>query len=152
MIEQAEEAQLPLEGAGAQLARARVSAGKSLASRMAIRLPSASSSTKSAARRPTNFFTPTWVMPATSAISRRLERLPHGIDADRERMTRVKEVQLAYDELRQALSPARAESDDVRDIARMIEEFRVSLWAQQLGTAYPVSEQRIYRAIEAVLG
>ena len=31
MIEQAEEAQLPLEGAGAQLARARVSAGKSLA-------------------------------------------------------------------------------------------------------------------------
>ena len=45
---------------------------------------------------------------------------------------------------------ARAAADDVRDIARMIEELRVSLWAQQLGTARPVSEQRIYRAIDAI--
>ena len=37
---------------------------------------------------------------------------------------------------------------DVRDIARQIEELRVSLWAQQLGTPRPVSEQRIYRAID----
>ena len=44
----------------------------------------------------------------------------------------------------------RAAADDVRDIAWMIEELRVSLWAQQLGTARPVSEQRIYRAIDAV--
>ena len=28
-----------------------------------------------------------------------------------------------------------------------IEELRVSLWAQQLGTPRPVSEQRIYKAI-----
>ncbi|KWX63293.1 DUF3418 domain-containing protein, partial [Mycobacterium sp. NAZ190054] len=51
---------------------------------------------------------------------------------------------------RRALSPARAAAPDVEDIARMIEELRVSLWAQQLGTARPVSEQRIYRAIDAV--
>jgi ATP-dependent helicase HrpA len=31
-----------------------------------------------------------------------------------------------------------------------IEEFRVSLWAQQLGTPRPVSEQRIFRAIDSV--
>ena len=86
-----------------------------------------------------------------SAISRRLERLPHGLAADRERMQRVAEVQAAYDELRQALSPARAQAQDVRAIARMIQEFRVSLWAQQLGTPRPVSEQRIYRAIDDVL-
>ena len=85
-----------------------------------------------------------------TAAGRRLERLPQGIDADRERMTRVHAVQDAYDELRQALSPIRAAADDVRDIARMIEELRVSLWAQQLGTARPVSEQRIYRAIDAI--
>lgn len=30
----------------------------------------------------------------------------------------------------------------------MIEELRVSLFAQQLGTAYPVSEKRIYRALD----
>ena len=85
-----------------------------------------------------------------TAIGRRLERLPHGVGADRERMERVHAVQDAYDELVAALSPARAAADDVRDIARLIEELRVSLWAQQLGTARPVSEQRIYRAIDAI--
>jgi ATP-dependent helicase HrpA len=85
-----------------------------------------------------------------TAISRRLDRLPHAVKADRDLMLRVHAVQDAYDDLVTALSPARAAADDVRDIARMIEEFRVSLWAQQLGTARSVSEQRIYRAVDAV--
>ncbi|MCV6968446.1 ATP-dependent RNA helicase HrpA [Mycobacterium bohemicum] len=84
------------------------------------------------------------------ALRRRLDRLPQAIEADRERMRRVRAVQDAYDELVRGLSSARATSADVRDIARQIEELRVSLWAQQLGTPRPVSEQRIYRAIEAV--
>lgn len=84
------------------------------------------------------------------AIVRRLERLPQAPAADRERMQRVHAVQDAYDELRQALSPVRAAAEDVRDIGVMIEELRVSLWAQQLGTAMPVSEKRIYRAIDAI--
>jgi ATP-dependent helicase HrpA len=85
-----------------------------------------------------------------TAISRRLDRLPHAVSADRDLMLRVHAVQDAYDDLVKALSPGRATADDVRDIARMIEELRVSLWAQQLGTARSVSEQRIYRAIDAV--
>jgi ATP-dependent helicase HrpA len=85
-----------------------------------------------------------------TAIGRRLDRLPHGVGADRERMQRVHAVQDAYDKLLQALSPTRAAADDVRDIGWMIQELRVSLWAQQLGTARPVSEQRIYRAIDAI--
>jgi ATP-dependent helicase HrpA len=85
-----------------------------------------------------------------TAIRRRLDRLPHAIEADRERMQRVYAVQDAYDELVHALSPARGTAADVRDIAWQIEELRVSLWAQQLGTPRPVSEQRIYRAIDAV--
>lgn len=84
------------------------------------------------------------------AIGRRLDRLPQGVAADRERMERVRAVQDAYDALLRALSPGRAAAVDVRDIARQIEELRVSLWAQQLGTPRPVSEQRIYRAIDAV--
>jgi ATP-dependent helicase HrpA len=84
-----------------------------------------------------------------TAIRRRLDLLPHAIQADRERMQRVHAVQDAYDELLQAL-PTRATDADVRDIARQIEELRVSLWAQQLGTPRPVSEQRIFRAIDAV--
>ena len=85
-----------------------------------------------------------------TAIARRLERLPHGLAADRDRMSRVHAVEDAYDELVQALSPVRAAADDIRDIAWQIEELRVSLWAQQLGTPRPVSEQRIYKAIDAV--
>jgi ATP-dependent helicase HrpA len=85
-----------------------------------------------------------------TAIGRRLERLPSALAADRERMQRVQAVQDAYDDLVRALPAARGRASDVRDIAWQIEELRVSLWAQQLGTPRPVSEQRIYRALDAV--
>ncbi|MBV8789089.1 MAG: DUF3418 domain-containing protein, partial [Mycobacterium sp.] len=85
-----------------------------------------------------------------TAIHRRLERLPHTIQADRERMLRVHAVQDAYEELVRALPPARRAAADVREIGWQIEELRVSLWAQQLGTPRPVSEQRIHRAIDAL--
>ena len=65
-------------------------------------------------------------------------------------MIRVHAVQDAYDQLVRALPAARAGADDVRDIGRLIEELRVSLWAQQLGTPRPVSEQRIYRAMDRI--
>ncbi len=86
-----------------------------------------------------------------TAAERRLERLPRDLAGDRDRMRRVHAVEDAYDELVAALSPVRAAASDVRDIAWQIEEFRVSLWAQQLGTPRPVSEQRILRAIASVL-
>ena len=85
-----------------------------------------------------------------TAIGRRLDRLPHSVGADRERMDRVHAVQDALDDVIGALSPTRAAADDIRDIEQQIEELRVSLWAQQLGTPRPVSEQRIYRAIDAI--
>lgn len=85
-----------------------------------------------------------------TAIARRLERLPHAVEADAERMVRVAAVRDAYDDLVAALGPARAAAADVREIGWQIEEFRVSLWAQQLGTPRPVSEQRILRAIDAI--
>ena len=84
------------------------------------------------------------------AIGRRLDRLSHAVVADRDRMQRIHAVQDAYDELVSALSPMRAAATDVRDIGWQIEELRVSLWAQQLGTSRPISEQRIHRAIDAV--
>lgn len=84
------------------------------------------------------------------AIRRRLEGLSRAVQADRERMRRVHAVQDAYAELVRELPQAAKAAADVRDVARQIEEFRVSLWAQQLGTPRPVSEQRIYRAIDAL--
>jgi ATP-dependent helicase HrpA len=85
-----------------------------------------------------------------NAIGRRLDKLPGAVEADRTRMLQVRQVQQAYNDLLAALPPTRAAAADVRDIRWMIEELRVSLFAQQLGTAQPVSEQRIYRALDAV--
>ncbi|TAM87163.1 MAG: DUF3418 domain-containing protein, partial [Jatrophihabitans sp.] len=84
------------------------------------------------------------------AISVRLEHLGRDVERDRARMLRVQAVQQAYDAVVGAVPAPRAAQADVRDIAWLIQEFRVSLWAQRLGTARPVSEQRIYRAIDAI--
>jgi ATP-dependent helicase HrpA len=85
-----------------------------------------------------------------TAIGRRLERLPRDVETDRARMQRVAAVQQAYAELVRALPAGRAAGADVREIGWTIEELRVSLWAQQLGTRRPVSEQRIFRMIDDV--
>jgi ATP-dependent helicase HrpA len=85
-----------------------------------------------------------------TAIGRRLDRLPRDPDTDRARMQRVAAVEQAYRELVRALPAGRAATADVREIGWAIEELRVSLWAQQLGTRRPVSEQRIFRMIDAV--
>jgi ATP-dependent helicase HrpA len=41
-------------------------------------------------------------------------------------------------------------SADLLQIRWMIEELRVSLFAQNLGTPYPISTTRIYRALDAL--
>ena len=85
------------------------------------------------------------------AVVRRLEMLPRDVETDRARMSRVRHVERAYDQLRTALPASRAAAPDVAAIGWQLQELRVSLWAQQLGTPRPVSEQRIYRAIDAVM-
>ena len=85
-----------------------------------------------------------------TAIVRRLEVLPRDPAVDAARMSRVATVTAAFDELVAALSPARAAQPDVREIGWQIEELRVSLWAQTLGTPRPVSEKRIFRLIDAI--
>jgi ATP-dependent helicase HrpA len=66
-------------------------------------------------------------------------------------MELVAQVQRRYDELLDALPPAAAAEPAVVDIAWMIEELRVSLFAQSLRTKGAVSETRIVRAIEALV-
>ncbi|NLU78799.1 ATP-dependent RNA helicase HrpA [Micromonospora sp. HNM0581] len=83
-----------------------------------------------------------------TAIERRLDRLPGSPARDRSQQDRVASVQREYDEMLAALPLARRSSEAVRRIRWMIEELRVSVFAQALGTPYPVSEQRIYRAMD----
>jgi ATP-dependent helicase HrpA len=85
------------------------------------------------------------------AVERRLEKLPADPGRDAALAARVEQVLQEYEQLLQRVRPGAAD-EDVREIRWMIEELRVSLFAQQLGTRYPVSEQRILRAIDAAAG
>ena len=58
-------------------------------------------------------------------------------------MDRLTDLQEAYLHQVAALPEGRPPGERLRRARWMLEELRVSLWAQQLGTAYPVSEQRI---------
>ncbi|OON31060.1 ATP-dependent helicase, partial [Micromonospora sp. Rc5] len=87
-----------------------------------------------------------------TAIERRLDRLPGNPQRDRQQQDRVAAVQKEYADLLAALPPGRRGSAAVRQIRWMIEELRVNVFAQALGTPYPVSEQRIYRAMDDAEG
>jgi len=84
------------------------------------------------------------------AVERRLEKLPDDPHRDREWMHRVHDVEDDYRDLLDRLKPAERDAKAVRDIRWMIEELRVSFFAQQLGTPAPVSEKRIRKAIDAI--
>jgi ATP-dependent helicase HrpA len=62
----------------------------------------------------------------------------------------VDRMELAYADLLDSLPRVDRRSAPVREIGWMVEELRVSLFANSLGTAYPVSEKRIRAAIAAV--
>jgi ATP-dependent helicase HrpA len=63
-------------------------------------------------------------------------------------MAVVHRVQDAYQAALAALPPASRSSAAAREIGWMVEELRVSLFAQTIGTPVPVSERRIMTAIE----
>jgi ATP-dependent helicase HrpA len=78
------------------------------------------------------------------AVERRLDRLPSAAARDRDLMDQIHQVQQEYVRLRSQVPM----SGELIQIRWMIEELRVSLFAQQLGTPYPISATRIYRALD----
>ncbi|MFJ4891321.1 ATP-dependent RNA helicase HrpA [Streptomyces sp. NPDC088788] len=83
------------------------------------------------------------------AADRRLQQMPTGVQRDTSRMEKVHEMQDEYAWLLEQLPQGRPVPASVRDIRWMIEELRVSYFAHALGTAYPVSDKRIVKAIDA---
>ncbi|AYF78258.1 ATP-dependent RNA helicase HrpA [Nocardia yunnanensis] len=79
----------------------------------------------------------------------RLEALPAAAHRDRAGMAELDRVHAAYDRLLASLPESRRGGRDILEIWWMIEELRVSLFAQQLGTPYSVSAKRIEKAIDA---
>ncbi len=81
------------------------------------------------------------------AMLYRLQRLPSEPARDAERMRRIRQAQQAYERTLDAVRPGRTVPEELRNVRWLLEEFRVSLFAQQLGTATPVSEKRILRIL-----
>jgi len=81
-------------------------------------------------------------------LSRRLEKLP--IDPNKDRMHQMT-VEKSHDSWVKAKAkfPNGKVPGELEDIKWMIEELRVSLFAQQLGTSIPISAKRILLALEA---
>src|SRR5262249_41757037 len=82
------------------------------------------------------------------AIAHRLEKAPADLARDAGRMDIVQRVTDDYEQVRAQLGRAGALRADVAAIRWMIEELRVSLFAQPIGAAIPVSEQRILAALD----
>jgi ATP-dependent helicase HrpA len=80
------------------------------------------------------------------AMTARVDRLGE-LARDRELMDRVEVLQQAWQHRVDALPEGRPPGADLRRVRWLLEEFRVSLWAQQLGTAQPVSDARIRKAL-----
>ncbi len=81
------------------------------------------------------------------ALEVRLDKLETDPGRDRLNVAVVARVQAELDDLRRKV-PASAQLDELR---WMVEELRISLFAQPMRTRYPVSEKRIYKAMDGLL-
>ncbi|EHD21210.1 MULTISPECIES: ATP-dependent RNA helicase HrpA [Brenneria] len=84
------------------------------------------------------------------AIERRLEKLAQDAHRDRAQMLKVEQVQQAWRQWCNKLPAERRDDDDVQAVRWMIEELRVSYFAQQLGTPFAVSDKRVLQAMDQI--
>lgn len=84
------------------------------------------------------------------AIEKRIEKLMQNASKDRQAMNTVEEVKNLYENWLNSLTENQRLQQQVVNIRWMIEELRVNLFAQQLGTPYPISAKRIKQQIEQV--
>ncbi|GGV18029.1 ATP-dependent RNA helicase HrpA [Streptomyces griseoflavus] len=85
------------------------------------------------------------------AADRRLQQMPANAQRDTTRMAKVHEMRDEYAWLLEQMPQGRPVPREVLEIRWMIEELRVSYFAHALGTAYPVSDKRIVKAIDAAV-
>jgi ATP-dependent helicase HrpA len=80
------------------------------------------------------------------AMQRRLDKLRENPARDLDLTRQVQQVQREYEQVRADVPGG----DGIGEVRWMIEELRVNYFAQALGTPYPVSDKRIYRALDAI--
>ncbi|MBM7849038.1 ATP-dependent helicase HrpA [Arthrobacter roseus] len=84
-------------------------------------------------------------------MERRLEKLPTMVARDAQSMVIVQKLEDEYDDAVSALKPGGRTPVSLLSVRWMIEELRISFFAQDLGTAYSVSEKRIRNALTSAL-
>ena len=82
------------------------------------------------------------------ALERRLEKLPDAPARDAEMMLRIQHLEERYQRMRELLPPELIAAGEAEEVHWMLEELRVSLFAQTVGTAFPVSEKRVLRRLQ----
>ncbi|MGW6910839.1 ATP-dependent RNA helicase HrpA [Streptomyces sp. NPDC054940] len=85
------------------------------------------------------------------AVDRRLQAMPTNVQRDTTRMEKVHEMRDEYAWLLEQMPQGRPVPQQVLDVRWMLEELRVSYFAHALGTAYPISDKRIVKAIDALV-
>ncbi len=83
-----------------------------------------------------------------SAAIKRLDRLPAGLAVDLDRMKAIDQHEAELRRRAGGDRPLAELPDELREVAWMLEELRVSHFAQELGTSGAVSSKRIRRALE----
>ncbi|MEV6350359.1 ATP-dependent RNA helicase HrpA [Actinoplanes sp. NPDC051851] len=83
-------------------------------------------------------------------VVHRLDRLGGGTGRDRQLTTQIHEIESEYRGLRAEAARGGPAEEGLREIRWMIEELRINYFAQSLGTAYPVSDKRIFKAMDAL--
>ncbi|HEX2308735.1 MAG TPA: ATP-dependent RNA helicase HrpA [Jatrophihabitantaceae bacterium] len=77
-------------------------------------------------------------------------RAGHPGARDAELTARAQLLEHEYADVVQSLPPDRRADPDIHEVRWLLEELRVSFFAQRLGTRVPVSEKRVQRAIDAL--
>ncbi|MFI7483253.1 ATP-dependent RNA helicase HrpA [Kocuria sp. M1R5S2] len=85
------------------------------------------------------------------AMEVRLEKLSGHLQRDTVNMLAVQKLEDDYDAALDALPPSAPVPEELRRVSWSIEELRVSLFAQELGTAQTVSEKRIRKSLKDAL-
>ena len=81
------------------------------------------------------------------ALQIRLDRLPADPDRDRARTAEVAPLDRRVRAAVEALPEHRRDDADVRQLETLLDEWRISLFAQPMRTAQPASAQRVERAL-----
>jgi ATP-dependent helicase HrpA len=81
-------------------------------------------------------------------LLKRIEKLSHAAARDQQRMAEMAELQQRWEQWDQQCRESGRVDDRIEEIRWGLEELRISLFAQELGTAYPVSVKRLFKRVK----